>query len=107
MMSKTRLNKQEWIEHLSNQERSAATQRAYCREHGLSLSAFRYWKKRETREAAGETKAFIEIPTPGKKSSSPYNDSCAITFPNGCSLRVRLLDAQQDLHALAALVKSL
>lgn len=106
-MTRKTLSKQEWLDHLSSQERGKATQREYCREHGLSLSAFRYWKKREAHEADSGTKKFIEIPTACKNHLAPAKGSCTIIFPNGCSLRVRVLGGRRDLLELATMVKNL
>jgi len=50
-MTTKALSKEAWLEHLSRQERSDEMQQEYCREQGLSLSAFRYWEKRRAREA--------------------------------------------------------
>jgi hypothetical protein len=35
-----------WREHLAQWHASGMTQVAYCRQHGLTLAQFGYWKKR-------------------------------------------------------------
>jgi hypothetical protein len=106
MMSKKSLSKEAWLDHLSRQERSDATQQEYCRKHGLSLSAFWYWKKRRSHEAASEDVSFIELPVTGAKSVST-GDVCTIEFPNGCCLRVHAASRMPELAQLVAMVRGL
>ena len=105
-MAKKALSKEAWLEHLVRQERSGDTQQEYCREHRLSLSAFRYWKKRKAHEATSEEASFIELPITGAKSVT-IGDICTIDFPNGCSLRVYATSWMPELTELAAMVRGL
>jgi hypothetical protein len=105
-MAKKTLSKEAWLEHLSRQERSGGTQQEYCREHSLSVSAFRYWKKRRAHEATSEEASFIELPMVGAKSVS-IGDICTIEFPNGCSLRIHATSRIPELAELAAMVRGL
>jgi len=105
-MSKKPLCKKVWLDHLSRQERSGATQKEYCREQDLSLSAFRYWKKRRSREATFGGTAFIEVPVP-QRSREPMRDICTIEFPNGCTLRVHATGTVRELAQLVAMVRGL
>ena len=89
-MFKTVLSKKEWLDHIGSHERDNAIQHEYCREHGLSLSTFRYWKTYEAREVCSETNVFIEIPKTGKNPTSSVENNKTINLPNGCSLRVRV-----------------
>jgi hypothetical protein len=106
MMAKEALSKEAWLEHLSRQKRSKDTQKEYCRKHGLSLSAFRYWNKRRAREATFEEASFIELPITEPKSVS-IGDICTIEFPNGCSLRVHTTSRMPELAKLATMVSGL
>jgi len=106
MMAKKALSKEAWLEHLIRQKRSGGTQQEYCRKHSLSLSAFRYWKKRSSHEATSEEASFIELPITGAKSVS-IGDICTIEFPNGCSLRVHATSRMPELAKLAAMVRGL
>jgi hypothetical protein len=106
MMAKKTLSKEAWLEHLTRQKRSGDTQQGYCRKHSLSLSAFRYWKKRRAHEATSDEASFIELPITGAKSVS-IGDICTIEFPNGCSLRVHATSRMPELAKLAAMVRGL
>jgi hypothetical protein len=47
-----------WMEHVSAWRDSGSNQTAYCRQHGLSKSAFYYWKKRLAPDAV----TLVQIP---------------------------------------------
>ena len=106
MMTQKPLSKAAWLDHLSRQAGSGETQQEYCQEHGLSLSAFRYWKKRRTHEASSEETSFIELPMTGAMSG-PMCDLCTIEFPNGCALRVHATGRMPELAQLVAMVRDL
>jgi hypothetical protein len=36
-----------WRTHLARQRRSALSQAAYCRKHGLALASFAYWVRKQ------------------------------------------------------------
>lgn len=105
-MTRKKLSKEAWLDQLSRQERSDETQQEYCRKHSLSLSAFRYWKKRRAYEATSEEASFIELPMTGAMSVST-GDVCTIKFPNGCSLRVHATSKMPDIAQLAMMVRDL
>lgn len=105
-MTRKTLGRAAWADHLSRQERSGETQQKYCQEHSLSLSAFRYWKKRRTHEASSEEASFIELPMTGAMSG-PIGDLCTIEFPNGCALRVHAASRMRELAQLVTMVRDL
>ena len=102
-MATKSLSKATWLEHLALQERSGATQQAYCKEQGLSLSAFQYWKKRKAREATSGKNSFIEVRVP-ETSAESTRDICTIEFPNGCSVRVHATSVMRELIEMVAMV---
>jgi transposase-like protein len=52
------VSREQWREHIEAWRVSGATQAAYCREHGVASSAFRYWKCRLERESLS---GFVEV----------------------------------------------
>lgn len=59
-----------WPQHNQAWERSSISQKEYCLQHGLRLSAFGYWRRKLTR--SGQSKAqvaeFVKISTATAKA---------------------------------------
>ncbi len=49
-----------WEKHLSDWQASGLSQTGYCREHGLSIKSFVYWKKRLV--SARVSVSLVEVP---------------------------------------------
>lgn len=50
---KQRLGRSDWQEVLERQVSSGLPATVYCREHGISIWQFRYWKKRLSSSSSG------------------------------------------------------
>ena len=89
-----------WLEHVRQWQSSGLNQAAYCRERGLSATAFRWWRRKFLREGRLATRdggtadhrrpndpGFVEVVTsmsPGPGASNVYE----IVLPNQRSLRL-------------------
>jgi hypothetical protein len=61
-----RRDREEWQHLITQQQSSQFSQKAYCREHGLGLSTFQYWK-RKLRTAGlpvSQADTWLELPSP-------------------------------------------
>jgi len=74
------------------------SQTSYCAKHDLSLSAFRYWKKRCSKATEQDDQELVEV---APRWSAGMLDLCAISFPNGCTVRLRTADSIGLISALA------
>lgn len=54
----------EWSEKIKNQKLSRLSEKAWCKEQGISHNTFQYWKKRvyPRNQTQSKKKQFIEIP---------------------------------------------
>lgn len=102
-----------WRQHVQQWGRSGATQVQYCKEHKLSVSAFRWWRRklRSDQPVAGPRKGsrpasvptFTEIRIPqGSEAAAAY--AYEIVLPNRTQLRLR---QNFDAEAVSALVSVL
>ena len=83
-----------WLEHVRQWQSSGLNQAAYCRERGLSATAFRWWRRKFLREGRLATRdggtagpGFVEVVTsmsPSLGASNVYE----IVLPNQRSLRL-------------------
>ncbi|OHD15949.1 MAG: hypothetical protein A2087_06175 [Spirochaetes bacterium GWD1_61_31] len=93
-----KLTAAEWMEHLATQASGACSQAAYCAKNELSLSAFRYWKKRCANIAKQKDQELVEV---APQWVTGVHDLCAISFPNGCTVRLRTANSIGLISALA------
>jgi len=98
-MAKMKLTTAEWLEHVASQVNSECSQRAYCSEHNLSLSTFCYWKKRYVKLETSENQELVEVAP--RSVGAWMHDLCTISFPNGCTVRLRTANAIGLISALA------
>lgn len=49
---------------LDRHDRSGLSQRDFCARHGLALSTFTYWKRRERPAGPEQAISFVEVPRP-------------------------------------------
>lgn len=102
-----------WRKHVQQWERSGATHVQYCKEHKLSVPAFRWWRRKlvddqsgpgpreGSRPASGPTFTEIRIPQ-GNEAAAAY--AYEIILPNRTHLRLR---QNFEAEAVAALVSLL
>ncbi|MCX5645440.1 MAG: hypothetical protein NTZ17_12310 [Phycisphaerae bacterium] len=102
-----------WRKHVQQCQRSGATQVQYCKEHHLSVAAFRWWQRklghsqpRRDPQKALPTEpvpTFTEIRIPaGEATAAAY--AYEIVLPNRTQVR---LQQNFDAEAVAALVSLL
>jgi hypothetical protein len=68
-----------WEEHISKWKTSGVSQVEYCRQNGLNIKSFRYWKRRIGR--LGGAPALVELPFSKSVpvcSSPPHPHLCLI-----------------------------
>jgi hypothetical protein len=102
-----------WRKHVEQWQRSGATQVQYCKEHRLSIAAFRWWRRKLTpgRPAGGSPKDLLPVPVPnfteirlpeGGAAATVY--AYEINLPNRTQLRLR---QNFDARAVSSLVSLL
>jgi len=102
-----------WLNHVQQWQRSDATQIQYCKEHDLSVAAFRWWRRKLIQDKrlldskkgspTEPVTTFTEIRIPGvTDSATVYHYE--ITLPNQTQLRFR---RNFDAEAVSALVSLL
>ena len=92
----SRRTPEQWQQIINNQEASGLPQKAYCRQHGLSLATFCSWKKRlachqsQDTPQSGEAPSndWIEMPVP-KSEPQPHRWDMELELPGGVTLRMR------------------
>jgi hypothetical protein len=84
-MALIKITKAAWIEHLTEQGKTGLTQTAYCQERGISIAAFRYWKKRHAKLNHNIAQRIVEVPLRSVESNSGV---LKLGFPNGCFLHI-------------------
>jgi hypothetical protein len=92
----------EWQERLRRYEQTHLTAAEFCKREEVSVTVFRYWRRRIRRAAAGEPKA----PPSCRQTTSPFTPieiiprrSVFVRFPGGTSLEIP--DDRIDLVRLA------
>lgn len=102
-----------WRKHVQQWGRSGATQVQYCKEHKLSVSAFRWWRRKladdrpvpdprkKPRPASVPTFTEIRLPQSGEAANGYVYE---IVLPNRTQLRLR---RNFDVQAVLSLVSVL
>jgi hypothetical protein len=102
-----------WRKHVQQWGRSGATQVQYCKEHKLSVAAFRWWRRqladdppvpgprKRSRPASVPTFTEIRIPQGGEAAAAYAYE---IVLPNRTQLRLR---KNFDAEAVSTLVSVL
>ena len=92
----------EWQERLRRYEQTHLTAAEFCKREEVSVTVFRYWRRRIRRATAGEPKA----PPSCQQTMSPFTPieiiprrSVFVRFPGGTSLEIP--DDRIDLVQLA------
>ena len=102
-----------WRKHVQQCQRSGATHAQYCKEHKLSVAAFRWWRRKlvddqpvpgpRKRSRPASAPAFTEIRIPqGGEAAAAY--VYEIILPNRTQLRLR---RNFDVQAVSALLSAL
>lgn len=91
---------------LDRHERSGLSQRDFCTRHGLALSTFTYWKRRERAAGAAQAASFVEVPRPlGERQGVPMSDAAVvIEVPGGVRIE---LSATTEPKWLAGLLREM
>jgi len=101
-----------WHKQVQQWQRSGATQVQYCKEHKLSVAAFRWWRRKlvhdlsapgpRERSRPASVPTFTEIRIPPGSETAAY--AYEIVLPNGVHLRLR---RNFDVQAVSSLVSLL
>lgn len=87
----------QWTARLAAWKASGLSQSAWCREHGVSLASFGYWR----RKLAGPTGSTPSV-LPIRRAPDPTVEMLEVRLPNGIVLRVPGVDLAALLRSLAA-----
>jgi hypothetical protein len=75
-----------WKTHIDSWRKSDLSQVAYCREHGLKLHQFTYWKKR-VEQKDGDI-AFVPLRFSQNLPAVIHSSRLQLTTPNGYKLEL-------------------
>jgi hypothetical protein len=76
---------------IEEQLSSGIIQKEFCKEKGIVLAQFKYWKTKWLAEQDGkQTASFIHIPTPSPIFEE--NAEIEVFYPNGVSLKLKTKD---------------
>jgi len=76
-----------WAAHIKAYDNSGLTVAEYCRRHGLSYHAFRYWKKKQEKSPSVPVVPFVEVGRIQPKSNTT-RFCLKINVPGGYSIDV-------------------
>lgn len=85
----------DWNELIERYENSDLSQRAFCKEEGVSLASFSQHKARLS--VRKRTTEFVELPTPASRA-----ERIELTLPNGVSLSLPLNTSTNRLAEVVA-----
>jgi len=71
MSAKTKMNKGQWLEHVARQQKSEYSRARYCREHGLNLNSFNYYRKRSIQQVSTQDTGFAKVVRELDSNSAP------------------------------------
>ena len=77
-----------WDEHLCGWKESGLSQSAYCREHGLKLHRFLYWKKRLLPEKTAVSMVELPISVLKTRRLLPSAPPICIVFGGRCRIEI-------------------
>lgn len=92
-----------WLKHVQQWQASKNTQVQYCKDQGISLCAFRWWRRRlngNTQSTPPAKATFTEVPM-GMLQMSATGYAYEVTLPNRTQLR---LQRHFDPKAVASLL---
>lgn len=85
---------------------SGMTQKAFCREHGISLSTLGYWLRRE-RESENGTSAMVQIHPAKENAAGNRGGVLRIRVPQQLELEVDLPVSREQLAEILQVAASL
>jgi transposase len=94
-----------WITHIKSWRKSGLSQVAYCREHGLKLHQFTYWKKM-VQQKDGDI-AFVPLRFSQNLPAVINSSRIQLTTPNGYKLELNGFFDQVVVRQLLHTVRSL
>ena len=103
--SKPERKHRQWEAHIENWQKSALSQVAYCREHGLKYHQFTYWKKRVQQEN-GDI-AFVPLRLSQNLPAVINSSRIELITPNGYKLELSGNFDQTVVRQLLHTVRSL
>ena len=105
------MNKDQFMELLSQQQSSGLTVKEYCQEHSINISTFGYWKRKLNLTHPKTSKSSTPKPTAElvpmqiqhSVSTSTKVGGIIIQFPNGIQLEFARSDDKIALQTLTTL----
>ena len=104
-----------WNKHIQGWQRTNITQTQYCNKHGLSIAAFRWWRRRlkittpQVKQPSGQVNSitpFAELPVPIRITPSNNAYDYEIGLSNQTRLRLRNNCDPQMIAKLLVLLES-
>ena len=98
-----------WRQHIEDCGRSGLSQNRYCKEHGLALSTFGYWKKQFTKTGQTRPRFYpLTLHAPSRKKA-PRSGSGVCLYVGKGKYRVGLTEDFSDgcLKQLLAVLQDL
>ena len=83
--------REDWENLLKEHKASGQSAARFCREHGISDSAFGYWRKKAVARRASGTDKFVRV---------DGGELVAVELPGGKTIRVRRNDLGTVMEAL-------
>lgn len=105
------MNKDQFMELLSQQQSSGLTAKQFCQEHSINISTFDYWKRKLKLTQPKTSKScrpkpsteLVPMQIQHSVSTSPHIGSIIIQFPNGIQLEFARSDDKVALQTLTTL----
>ena len=77
-----------WVGHVAAWQSSGLSQTAWCREHGVSLASFGYWRGKLAAEARSALPAVLPI----RVGTPAHTAAIELRFPSGVTLSLSAAD---------------
>ena len=68
---KVKMSKEQWLEHVARQQESEYSRARYCRDHGLNLNSFNYYRSRSIRQVSTQPTGFAKVVRDQDSNSTP------------------------------------
>lgn len=91
--------REQWVEHVAAWASSGRSQAAWCREHGVSLASFGYWRRKLAQDSAAALPATLPI----RVTAARQAPTTQVRLPSGVIVSVPAADPAWLASLLRAL----
>ena len=85
---KKRRTPEQWQHIIEDQQKSALSQEAYCKQHNITVSSFYKWKNHFAQPKPFTSDVFVEVKPPSEVNEQPTWD-VELCLPNGMVLKLK------------------